>query len=315
MKRLNDHIIRKMVFFCRVDFDRLNRVGERLLLFFYKRAYKRNVFSAKDWIAGVTLKSHISQRYFIRAVIHAVNDKLPSVDLQLHANGNVVLGICLVKNFIAAGFIRLRKHEAVSMLQQPLCGACPLSKIIAGHSGFAHTGNIALQQAAIQSAGGSFCIRAIKKQPFSDTDTDELFGMLCTKRLVCRNIRRKLAPLICDSCEDSGKRLGSVFQFVTALAEGWNVAEMRDSFICGINSIERTVNFYALTHKVLDTLRQLWCWLLWRFLPGSFEGAHLCLRLFVWIIAIVWLLLQHRLFLLCEELILADKLCDTPLHL
>ena len=86
--------------------------------------------------------------------------------------------------------------------------------------------------------------------------------MLCTKRLVCRNIRRKLAPLICDSCEDSGKRLGSVFRIVIALAGGWNVAEMRDSFICGINSIERTVNFYALTHKVLNRLRQLWCWLL-----------------------------------------------------
>ena len=80
------------------------------------------------------------------------------------------------------------------------CGACPLSKIIAGHSGFAHTGNIALQQAAIQSAGVAFCIRVIKKQPFSDTYTDELFVMLCTKRLICRNIRRKLTTLICNSC-------------------------------------------------------------------------------------------------------------------
>ena len=106
------------------------------------------------------------------------------------------------------------------MLQQSLCGACPLSKIIAGHSGFSHTGNIALQQAAIQSAGGAFCIRAIKKQPFSDTDTDELFGTLCTKRLICRNIRRKLTTLICNLCEDSRNRFGSVFRIVIALAGG-----------------------------------------------------------------------------------------------
>ena len=78
----------------------------------------------------------------------------------------------------------------------------------------------ALQQAAIQSAGGAFCIRTIKKQPFSDTDTDELFGMLCTKCLICRNIRRKLTTLICNSCEDSGNRFGSVFRLVIALAGG-----------------------------------------------------------------------------------------------
>ena len=48
------------------------------------------------------------------------------------------------------------------------------------------TGNKAIKDVSlIQSAGGSFCIRAIKKQPFSDTDTDELFGMLCTKCLIC----------------------------------------------------------------------------------------------------------------------------------
>ena len=178
------------------------------------------MFSAEDGKALPVLKSHIAQRYFICAEIHAVNDKLPSVNLQLHANGDILLGIGLVDNIIAVGFIWLCKHEAVSMLQQPLCAACPLSKIIAGHSGFAHTGNIALQQAAIQSAGGSFCIRAIKKQPFSDADTDELFGMLCTKRLICRNIRRKLTTLICNSCEDSGNRFGSVFRIVIALAGG-----------------------------------------------------------------------------------------------
>ena len=198
--------------------------GDRLrllpFLLFNKRAYKRNVFSAEDGKALPVLKSHIAQRYFIRAEIYAVNDKLPSVNLQLHANGDILLGIGLVDNIIAVGFIWLRKHEAVSMLQQPLCGACPLSKIIAGHSGFAHTGNIALQQAAIQSAGGSFCIRAIKKQPFSDADTDELFGMLCTKCLICRNIRRKLTTLICNSCEDSRNRFGSVFRIVIALAGG-----------------------------------------------------------------------------------------------
>ena len=219
VQRLDFYVVGQVHFLGRIERDGF---GDRLrllpFLLFNKRAYKRNVFSAEDWKALPVLKSHISQRYFIRAVIHAVNDKLPSVDLQLHANGNVVLGICLVKNFIAAGFIRLRKHEAVPMLQQPFRGACPLSKIIAGHSGFAHTGNIALQQAAIQGAGGSLCVCAIKKQPFSDADTDELFGMFCTKRLVCRNIRRKLAPLICDSCEDSGKRLGSVFRLVIVLA-------------------------------------------------------------------------------------------------
>ena len=98
-----------------------------------------------------------------------------------------------------------------------------------------------MQQAAIQSAGGVFCICAIKKQPFSDADTDELFGMLCTKCLICRNIRRKLTTLICDSCEDSGNRLSFAFRFVIALAGEWNGAEMRDSFICGINIIERII--------------------------------------------------------------------------
>ena len=57
--------------------------GLRLLLFlfFNKRAYKRNVFRAEDGKALPVLKSHIAQRYFICAEIHAVNDKLPSVDL------------------------------------------------------------------------------------------------------------------------------------------------------------------------------------------------------------------------------------------
>ena len=221
VQRLDFYVVGQVRFLGRIERDGF---GDRLrllpFLLFNKRAYKRNVFSAEDGKALPVLKSHIAQRYFIRAEIYAVNDKLPSVNLQLHANGNVVLGICLVKNFIAAGFIRLRKHEAVPMLQQPLCGACPLSKIIAGHSGFAHTGNIALQQAAIQGAGGSLCVCAIKKQPFSDTDTDELFGMLCTKRLICRNIRRKLTTLICNSCEDSRNRFGSVFRLVIALAGG-----------------------------------------------------------------------------------------------
>ena len=63
-------------------------------------------------------------------------------------------------------------------------------------------------------------IRTIKKQPFSDTDTYELFGMLCTKCLICRNIRRKLTTLICNSCEDSRNRFGSVFRIVIALAGG-----------------------------------------------------------------------------------------------
>ena len=170
------------------------------------------------------------------------------------------------------------------MLQQPFRCACPLAKIVAGHSGFTHTGNIALQQTAIQGAGGAFCVCTIKKQPFSDTDTDELFGMLCVKRLICQNIRRKLTPLICDSRKDGGNRLSSVFRFVIALAGGWNGAEMRDSFICGINMIERAVNFYALPHKVLDCLRYLRHWLLWRFLRSCFGGAHLCLRPFIRVI-------------------------------
>ena len=221
VQRLDFYVVGQVHFLGGIERDGFGD-GLRLLLFlfFNKRAYKRNVFSAEDGKALPVLKSHIAQRYFIRAEIYAVNDKLPSVNLQLHANGDILLGIGLVDNIIAVGFIWLRKHEAVSMLQQPLCGACPLSKIIAGHSGFAHTGNIALQQAAIQSAGGSFCIRAIKKQPFSDTDTDELFGMLCTKRLICRNIRRKLTTLICNSCEDSRNRFGSVFRLVIALAGG-----------------------------------------------------------------------------------------------
>ena len=221
VQRFDFYVVGQVRFLGRIERDRF---GDRLrllpFLLFNKRAYKRNVFSAEDGKALPVLKSYIAQRYFIRAEIYAVNDKLPSVNLQLHANGDILLGIGLVDNIIAVGFIWLRKHEAVSMLQQPLCGACPLSKIIAGHSGFAHTGNIALQQAAIQSAGGAFCIRAIKKQPFSDTDTDELFGMLCTKRLICRNIRRKLTTLICNSCEDSGNRFGSVFRLVIALAGG-----------------------------------------------------------------------------------------------
>ena len=221
VQRLDFYVVGQVCFLGGIERDGFGD-GLRLLpfLFFNKRAYKRNVFSAEDGKALPVLKSHIAQRYFICAEIHAVNDKLPSVNLQLHANGDILLGIGLVDNIIAVGFIWLCKHEAVSMLQQPLCAACPLSKIIAGHSGFAHTGNIALQQAAIQSAGGSFCIRAIKKQPFSDADTDELFGMLCTKRLICRNIRRKLTTLICNSCEDSRNRFGSVFRIVIALAGG-----------------------------------------------------------------------------------------------
>jgi len=138
-----------MVLLRRNDLDRLNRIRERLLLFFYKRAHKRDVFGAEDRIADVTLKSHILQGHFICGKIHTVNDKLPSVDLQLHTDGNVILGIPLVENLIIPGFIWLRKHEAVSMLQQPLGRAVPLSEIVAGHSGFAHTGNIALQQAAV----------------------------------------------------------------------------------------------------------------------------------------------------------------------
>ena len=163
MKRLDFYIVGQVRFFGGIERDGFGD-GLRLLLslFFNKRAYKRNVFSAEDGKALSVLKSHIAQRYFIRAEIHAVNDKLPSVDLQLHANGDVILGICLVKNLIAAGFIWLCKHEAVSTLQQPLCGACPLPKIIAGYSGFAHTGNIALQQAAIQGAGGTLCVCTIK---------------------------------------------------------------------------------------------------------------------------------------------------------
>ena len=108
--------------------------------------------------------------------------------------------------------------------------------------------------------------------------------MLCTKRLICQNIRRKLTPLICDSCEDSGNRLSSVFQFVISITGEWNSAEMCDSFICGINMIERTINFHALPHKVLDCLRQLRCWLFWRFLRSCFGGAHLCLRPFIRVI-------------------------------
>ena len=36
---------------------------------------------------------------------------------------------------------------------------------------------------------------------------------------------------------------------------------MRDSFICGINIIELTINFHALPHKVLNRLRRLRGWL------------------------------------------------------
>ena len=52
-----------------------------------------------------------------------------------------------------------------------------------------------------------------------------------------------------------------MFRIVIALAGEWNGAEMRDSFICGINIIELTINFHALPHKVLNRLLRLRGWL------------------------------------------------------
>ena len=82
MKRLDFYVVGQVCFLGGIERDGFGD-GLRLLpfLFFNERAYKRNVFRAEDGKSLPVLKSHIAQRYFICAEIHAVNDKLPSVDL------------------------------------------------------------------------------------------------------------------------------------------------------------------------------------------------------------------------------------------
>ena len=82
VQRLDFYVVGQVCFLGGIERDGFGD-GLRLLLFlfFNKRAYKRNVFSAEDGKALPVLKSHIAQRYFICAEIHAVNDKLPPVDL------------------------------------------------------------------------------------------------------------------------------------------------------------------------------------------------------------------------------------------
>jgi DNA-binding response OmpR family regulator len=59
------------------------------------------------------LKSHIAQRYFIRAEIYAVNDKLPSVNLQLHANGDILLGIAPCAGSVRAAATGTEMRESM----------------------------------------------------------------------------------------------------------------------------------------------------------------------------------------------------------
>ena len=66
VQRLDFYVVGQVRFLGRIERDGFgDRLRLLLFLFFNKRAYKRNVFSAEDGKALPVLKSHIAQRYFI----------------------------------------------------------------------------------------------------------------------------------------------------------------------------------------------------------------------------------------------------------